>query len=151
MQLKSSFPLSSANSWEKLQGAKSLCGTGITQISLELTQERCSTHHSLLYITHHDDLPASSWSSPSHHGHTQSTWWKRKGGGQGCSPVPPWLSWAPLRLTTAKKALGVGDMTYLSFIHTISFSGLPWRMCTVFTVFVWQSMVIPYLFGNSRA
>lgn len=93
MQLKSSFPLSSANSWEKLQGTNSLCGIGVTQHdqrSLELTQERYSAQHSLLYITKRDDSPASSSSPPSHHGHIRSTWWEEKGGGQGCSPVPPW-------------------------------------------------------------
>ena len=158
MQLKSSFPLSSANSWEKLQGTNSLCGTGVTQRdqrSLRLTQERYSTHHSLLCITQHDDSSASSWSPPSHHGHTRSTWWEKKGGEQGCSPVPPWhLHHLTLRLTLAKKALG-SWWHELSQLHTpkctISFSGLLWRMCRGLTVFVWQSTIIPHLFVNSRA
>lgn len=121
MQLKSSFPLSSANSWEKLQGTNSLCGIGVTQRdqrSLELTQERYSAHHSLPYTTQRDDSPASSSSPPSHHGHIRSTWREEKGGGQGCSPVPP-RHFASSRSQADPGKEGrwpLVDMSYLSLI-----------------------------------
>lgn len=109
MQLKSSFPLSSANS-EKLLGANILCGIGVTerdQRSLELPHGKYPAHHSLLYITWRDDSSASSWSPPSHCGHSQFIWWEKRSGGQGCSPLSPWHFYhLTLRLTLAKAAVG---------------------------------------------
>lgn len=122
MQLKSSFPFNSANS-EKLLGANSLCGIGVTQRdqrSLELTHGRYPTHHSLLYITWCEDSSASSWSPLSHCGHIQFTWREKGSGRQGCRPLSPWHVYhLTLRLTLAKAAIGSWwhKLTSCSKIH----------------------------------
>lgn len=154
MQLKSSFPLGSTNSWEKLQGANSLYGIGITQRdyrSLELTQERyfiiqCCKQPNRIVHQPAADHPPHIMGTLGPHEEKRKVWWARV---QFCATVTFCIT-----MKLAKKATGRWwrELSQLHTPkHTISFSGLPWRMCRRPFVFVWQTMVIPQLFGNSRA
>lgn len=80
------------------------------------------------------------------HEEKRKVWWARV---QFCATVTFCIT-----MKLAKKATGSWwrELSQLHTPkHTISFSGLPWRMCRGPFVFVWQTMVIPQLFGNSRA
>lgn len=100
MQLKSSVPLSSANTREKLQEANSLCGIGITQHGLKSLERYLS-------FTQNDDSPASSQSPPSRHWHICPHDEKRKVVGR-CAVLCHHniLDHMTLTLTLARVAIG---------------------------------------------